>query len=295
METTNLNTNGNRVAGADYNRALSVAGLSYPVHGNGENYASRHSGRAWEVKYDVSAGWEITTPALELDENGHSEELRKGCEAISSLRPKISSGCGLHVHVDCSDFNWKQVQKLVALWARYEPFFFSLVPTSRQGNQYLPKLRGYDWNDAYNADARRSYRCRGALEATTKSDFRYETENALGKYNTLRTNIWWSTGRVEFRLHSGTVSYDKIRRWVTLVTSLVGRVATSGITTGRLAKTVRPLARPTGFGPAYVLGALGLGPGGQGNAEGEAQTLEVYEDLLAWIPQRQSRFHRRVR
>jgi hypothetical protein len=251
METRSRRANGTDLTGSEINRALNAADLEHRVVGEGRNYYSDSSvsGRAWEVKYDSTCGLETVSPALSLDADGECDELRKGCDALMALQPKIDRTCGLHVHVDVSDFNWKELQKLLALWARYEPFFFSMVPQSRRGNTYCAPVRAETWADAYTAD--HDYYgspVTSALTATTRSQFETACRN-LGRYRTLRMNMWAMNGRVEFRMHSGTVSYTKIRQWLRLVLSLVGRVKTSSMgTTGRLARTIRPLSRPRGFG-----------------------------------------------
>jgi hypothetical protein len=297
MEMMKNDTRGNSISGLDLNRALTSA-CSEPVHGTGGHYMSQRDGQAWEVKYDTTAGWEVTTPPLELDDNGHCAELRAGCDAVSSLRPKITRSCGLHVHVDCADFTWKEVQKLLALWSRYEPFFCSLIPASRHDEFYAKTHRAPTWAQAHATDNEvggyngRWDLTKRALDATTESAFQRACHD-LGRYSALRTKLWFLTGRVEFRIHSGTVNYDKIRRWVTLMVTLVGRVkASTNGGCGRLARKVRRLARPVGFGPKYVLNALGLGPRGRGagKEDEEAMTMTVYNDLMAWIPTRQARF-----
>lgn len=294
METMGIRADGRRLTGTDLNRALNRAGLAYPVVGEGDYYSSPRgrSGTAWEVKYDASAAYEVVSPALSLDEDGHCPELEIACDALMQEQPKITRQCGLHVHVDVSDFSWQEVQKLLALWTRYEPFFYSMVPQSRKDNHYCQSMRGQTWEQAHRADqSAYGYSAKPALAATTRREFERAC-GRLGKYRTIRMDMWALNGRVEFRLHSGTVSYTKIVQWVRLMLTLAGRVKTSTMgTTGRLARTVRPLARPVGFGPSYVLAMLGLGPDGQRDADGVASTAEVYESLLNWIPARQARFH----
>lgn len=299
MEFTKHGRNGAHITGYDVNRALTDV-CEFPVSGTGGDWNSRSNGRSWEVQYDATSGarpgtsgWEVSSPALLLDEEGECAELKRGCDALMRMAPKISSNCGLHVHVDVSDFNWREVQKLLGLWARYEPFFYSLVPESRKTNHYCKTLRATTWENAYEADAAGYYPAKRALEATSRGVFN-DACNSLNKYRTLRMEMWAMNGRVEFRIHGGTINYKKIRQWLRLVLSLVGRVKTSTMgTTGRLPVKVRPLSRSTGFGPAYVLGALGMGPnGGVGTSEA---TMPIYESLMEWIPKRQRKFHPRRR
>ena len=298
MEIRNARANNTNLNGDEVRAAMLDADLEYPVYGRGQHYASpaEVSGVQWEIKYDSTCGLEVVSPALKLNQDGESEELKTGCDALMALRPRVDRQCGLHVHVDVSDFSWKELQKLLALWARYEPFFYSMVPQSRRNNHYTVAVRGETWAEAHRNDVAEYYPALRALKATSNRAFESACFD-LGKYRTLRMNMWAVKGRVEFRMHSGTVSYEKIKRWVQLVLSVVGRVKTSTThgTTGRLASTVRPLARPSVFGPSYVLAAIGLGPHGQRDDDGAATTQAVYDDLMTWIPQRQTKFHGRAR
>ncbi len=300
MEFNKSNRDGHHISGEHINTLLSEA-CEYGVTGTGQRYTSTSRGAKWEVMYDGTAGagggtgWEVSSPALELDEDGECAELRRGCDTLMrDLAPKISSNCGLHVHVDVSDFNWKEVQKLLGLWVRYEPFFFSMVPDGRARNTYCQPMRAATWRDAHRVDQAESYAAFTALRATTRTQFESACRS-LGKFRTIRMDMWSTNGRVEFRVHSSTINYTKIREWVRLLLSLVGRVKTCTMgTTGRLPVRVRALSRPSGFGPSYVLGALGMGPMATDNGVNSA-TREVFDSLMQWIPERQRKFSRGTR
>ena len=289
MEFLKRTRGGGNISAEFVNSKLAEA-VDFPVQGMGDRYSAQSNGRAWEVQYDSTAGWEVSTPALELDEHGECAELKAGCDALTrNVKPKIDSSCGLHVHVDVSDFDWKEIQKLLGLWVRYEPFFFSMVAASRKNLNWCIPLRATTWANAFDVDQTQDYAAVHALKATSRREFESRCAN-LGKYRTLRMNMWALNGRVEFRMHSGTISYTKIRQWVRLILSLVGRVKTSTMgTTGRLPIAVRPLSRPTGFGPKYVLGALGMGP--HGGPFTNESTLAIYDSLMTWIPERQRKFN----
>lgn len=270
------------LAGADINSALSIA-CRMPVYGNGGSYASRHAGTAWEVKYDTSAGWEVVTPALRMREDGHCDELRRGCEAITALRPVLDQRCGVHVHVDCSDFSWEDLQRLIAMWMRYEPFFFEMLPSSRHGNRYCLPLRGTSWETAARSDEDTRRDANLAIAATNERDFSARAR-AMGKYRSLNVSGWWYHGRVEFRLHSASTTYEKLRKWVVLLTTLIGRVKSQGERTPRLNTAVlQPRAR-SGFSTKYVLRMIGLGPT-RWNIE-----TELYGEVFEFVEERRAKF-----
>lgn len=227
--------------------------------GAGEGYF--HSdGTTWDVKTDSSCGWEVATRKLKLDQDGHCEELRSGCDALAALRPSINDQCGLHVHVDVSDFQWNDLQRLIALWCRYEPFFYSVLPASRRANHYCSPLRMSEWRTEPTGTAFSGYLTR-MLAATNAAEFRTFSQHPQ-RTNGLNLTHWWRTGRIEFRLHSGTVQYEKVRHWVGLLLALVARVKSAPETTTarRPATTIHQPTPEQGFNPEYVLRVLGLLP-----------------------------------
>lgn len=176
------------------------------------------TGRSWDVKTDSSCGFEVASPAFTLDAEGDSEELKAGCNALAGLRLRIDRTCGLHVWVNCSDFTWEDMQRLLALYARYEPVLFEMVPSSRRANTFCVPMRKSTWTAP---DGGHIAAVRSALAATTEAGMR---NHSFQKYSALNVSRWWANGMVEFRLHSGTVDYVKIRNWVKLLTALVNRV-----------------------------------------------------------------------
>ena len=281
-----------RIDGTALNAAISQAlapvNPARTVSGDGHHYHSNayDSANAWEVKYDGSitgSGFEVTTPALELDEDGHCAELRAGCDAVKSLRPIVDRSCGLHVHVDCSDYDWRDLQKLLAMWLRYEPFFFEMLPESRRANNYCEPLRAGSWRDAANGGTYRYEQVERAILSNSQEEFRAGVRY-LGRYLSLNFSGWWLHGRVEFRLHSGTVSYDKIRRWVTILTTMCSRIKRDDAP--RLSRAIKQPKPEVGFRTRYVLRMIGL-TGGRWQEDNP-----VGDDVAEWVERRRARFAR---
>ncbi len=284
MEMNYSNTSGVRMHGTDINAAIRAAGVTAPVVGEGTSY--HHSdGTAWDIKYDSSAGFEVGSPALRFDAQGECEELRKACGALTTLRPKINEQCGLHVSIFMgSRFTWKNVQRLVSLWAQFESNFFALLPDSRQANTYCMPLRE---SAIFARPSNHWSSTQDALRATTERDFRSACDN-ISKYASLRLDDWWMSGRVEFRLHSGTVDYEKIRNFALLLCAMVERCVAHEDTVGARpiwVKVPRPSAtNRKGFTNKYLLETLGLLP---------AWTTDVHPkgaDLLRYMAERRARF-----
>lgn len=188
------------------------------------------NGRTWDIKTDGSCGWEVASPALRFttDASGAPElpELRTVCRLLNDAQynARVDRTCGLHVHVDVSDFTREQTQRLIALWLRYEPFYFQMVPAARRANRYCKAMRTTSWtaDTAMNAPTRAAVA--RALTASTDATFKRELGMlASDRYYSMNLTHLWLSGRVEFRLHSGTLNYGKIRQWVLWLMALVER------------------------------------------------------------------------
>jgi hypothetical protein len=216
-------------------------------------------GTSWDVKADSSCGWEIASPKLTLDENGECQQLDRACVGLASVSPRINHTCGLHVHVDLHDFDWRDMQRLIALWARYEPFFFEITPPSRRGNSYCSPIRASTWaslSRPTGPDRRWWAATQVALAATDRSAF----QNSLVSFPRGAINVahFIRSGRVEFRLQGGTISYQKIRNWVILLLAVVNRAKTT--LAPPVALTINQPRPELGFGTRYVFQILGMAP-----------------------------------
>jgi hypothetical protein len=277
METRTRTTEGTALSERMLRRAVSRAATS-PM-GDGSGWF-RSDGRTWDVKTDSSCGWEIASPKLMLDDAGHNAELRGVCSNLAALNPVVDQACGLHVHVDCSDFNWRDLQRLLALWTRYEPFFFELMPRSRRRCNYAEPLFRNCWSS--EADRyRHGGRVLDACLATTEMNFNSHAQG-LNRTNALNVTGWWRHLRVEFRLHSGTVNYDKVRAWAMLCLAMVQRVKEGEM------PDIQPLSefgsvRP--FSTSYICKVLGLLPSSLRN-DVPPESIR----LAAWLDRRRRQF-----
>lgn len=289
MEMTRMYANESR-GGREVTLSLITSVLSLglqDVHGarpvrNTGGYA-HSTGRSWDVKTDASCGFEVASPAFNLDAEGDSEELRAGCNALAGLRLRIDRTCGLHAWIDCGDFTWEDMQRLLALWARYEPVFFEMVPPSRRTNSFCIPMRKTTWQAS---DGGHIQHVRHALAATTEQHFR---NHGFTKYSSMNVSRWWSNGMVEFRLHSGTVDYEKIRNWVKLLTALVNRVkcTTLGVVRKNINATpARDAERANGgLTTQYFCRMLGLVASRQ-----VPDVPESNANLVTWIEHRRNFF-----
>lgn len=220
---------------------------------------SHSNGSRWEVKTDSScggntgnSGFEVVSPKIMLDDEGDNMDLKSVCHALKTANVAVNRQCGLHVHIEVRDFSASDLRRLIALWTRYEPFFFEMLPASRSRNTYCPPMRKTTWDGTSDYQWPTLQR---ALNANTEDEFlRTIRSYASERYRSLNLDHFWSRSTIEFRLHSGTVDYEKIRNWTKLLLALVNRCKQGFMPEIANVNT----ETRTGFNTYYVCKVLGL-------------------------------------
>lgn len=254
LEMNSTRANGERFSLADMHRVVSAVlpSTERVVH---TGY-SHNNGQVWECKTDGSCGYEFTTPILYLDDEGDNANLRAACDALKTFRPRIDRNCGFHLHVSCRnavgqrDWTWQDLQRFLALWSRYEPYLFEMLPPSRKNNQYCAPVNKTTWTGASHhnfADVRE------ALGTSSEARFRRRLDGR-SRYHSLNISHFWIRGSLEFRLHSGTVDYVKIRNWTKLILAMVARVTNEDMPRIQLHVS----DSPEGFSTRYIFRQFGL-------------------------------------
>ena len=175
----------------------------------------------WKIVSDASVdgGFEVVSPVLK----GRSglDELEKVCNALVNAGARIRKCCGLHVHLGTDDFKtdirvWKNLYKN---YAALERTIDSFMPPSRRHNQYCRSMRVYDWN----------------AKIESASNLRM-LENAVtggSRYFKLNSQSYWRHKTVEFRQHSGSVEFEKVRNWILFCARFVEFSRRNTVETGR--------------------------------------------------------------
>ncbi|MDY0062626.1 MAG: amidoligase family protein [Myxococcota bacterium] len=157
----------------------------------------------WNVKWDGSCGWELTSRILRGSEGFW--ELFDVCAAIgpraAALGLTVNARTGAHVHLawtqDVQALRW-----LYDLVAHFEPALLSLVAPSRARNGYCKSLR------AEIRELRRLDTPEAWQQAFADPESRYLALNPRP--------LWQGRGTLEVRLHSGTLEGPKILTWISL-------------------------------------------------------------------------------
>jgi hypothetical protein len=172
----------------------------------------------WNVEYDESAGWEVTTRVL-ADAPGFCE-VDAACRVLAQVAAEqelcVDLRTGTHVHLGWEG-SIQQLKRAVGLVKLFEPALGSLVAPSRiarlndDGRYDLSAPNSYcrPVSTVLNGDAVRDLRTFSDVTRLTGGDdeARYVTFN-------LRPLDHQQT--VEIRLHDGTLDASKILLWVSL-------------------------------------------------------------------------------
>lgn len=114
-----------------------------PTYDKKHRFCGGESSNTWNLKEDGSCGWEVTSPALNLNK----QTLDKLNGILTDLKSSfgdnipINSLCGFHVHFGIADLNLIQFKRLVKLFKRFEDSILDLYRDSRKRNQYVTKLK----------------------------------------------------------------------------------------------------------------------------------------------------------
>jgi hypothetical protein len=203
--------------------ALRLAGYATPVSED-----DGCDGTNWDVKTDGSCGLEITSPALTW---GRVRELRTVTSAVWAAGGRTNKECGLHVHHAFPDLTNPQLRRVLLMWGALEEALMACVAPSRARNSYCRGLVSGIGNDSWER----------LKQEFTPVESLEQRVNRHGRYHTLNATHWWRTGRLEVRLHHGTLRYADITSWVLLTQQFIdaAKESVSVDTLDRLAQKPR--------------------------------------------------------
>ena len=196
--------------------AIRNAGVECEIEGY--NHDTR---TPWKIVSDASVdgGFEVVSPVLK----GRSglDELEKVCNALVNAGARIRKCCGLHVHLGTDDFKtdirvWKNLYKN---YAALERTIDSFMPPSRRHNQYCRSMRVCDWN--------------AKIESAANLRMLEDAVTGGSRYFKLNSQSYWRHKTVEFRQHSGSVEFEKVRNWILFCARFVEFSRRNTVETGR--------------------------------------------------------------
>lgn len=171
-----------------------------------------HDTRAhWKIVTDgsVSASrgesMEIVSPILR-GESG-LQELEKVCQALEDIGVLINKSCGLHIHFDASELRLPDWKSFTKNYISLEPLIDSMMPRSRRGNSNTYCKSLIPEGISKQAALQRVQRARNLQDLANSLTSR-------NRYRKVNFESYWRQGSVEFRQHSGTREFPKMKNWI---------------------------------------------------------------------------------
>lgn len=151
---------------------------------------------------DYPYNMEIVSPVLKGTEG--IKALRIVCETLADVAT-VSRTCGLHVHHGVSH---NEVKGIINAWRKVEKHFFKLLPNSRQNNTYCRKFESFPlMRDIQSGESVRDWEIR-----------------TIGtRYVSMNVESYLMRSTLEFRCHSGSVDFEKIKNWTILTQTFVDK------------------------------------------------------------------------
>tara|TARA_Y100000114_G_scaffold127650_1_gene124389 strand:- start:6065 stop:7453 length:1389 start_codon:yes stop_codon:yes gene_type:complete len=173
------------------------------------------------------SGKEYVTGVLAGDKG--VDMLARICESLNGSDCRVNSSCGLHVHIGGFQDNRRFSMLALRLGKILEPQLFKMLPPSRQNSTFCKKIP-YDLDSlvlsntnrilaeyVFDAEALDKYNNKGThTERYTSQRYRW-----LNLVN-CNSNTRYTT--IEFRQHSGTLSFNKAYNWMLICMSFVNFV-----------------------------------------------------------------------
>ena len=125
------------------------------------------------------------------------DKLERVCNILNSLKAKVNSSCGLHVHLDCRG-DWKKLKNYHNNLTKNIDILLGLVPKSRHDNEYCEVYNYY-------------------FESTNKESLKSEINEKIHGRFAINPYAYLKHETLEIRLHSGTTDFTKIYNWCRIV------------------------------------------------------------------------------
>lgn len=180
-----------------------------------EEYYNHDTRGHWKIVRDASISGhnacEIVSPVLKGADG--LEQLKKVCIALNKIGAKINKSCGLHIHLGVSDYDTDNFKNLLKSYINVENEVDKMMPATRRGNT--------------NKYCRSMKMNKTAILMKRKIDEATGIENLAdsvfsgGRYFKVNIQCYRRQKTIEFRQHSGSVQYSKIKNWILICARMV--------------------------------------------------------------------------
>ena len=156
---------------------------------------------------------ECVSPVLSGNKSGF-DKLALCCASLNEADAYVNKSTGLHVHIGAENLTDEQYVNVFKNYKALEAVIDTFMPESRRDNYYCRGLRDHNFNH-----------CEDHNDVLREmGGDRYHKVNPCS-YNRHHT--------IEFRQHSGTTNFAKIKNWVNFCAKLVA-YSTKNVITGRV-------------------------------------------------------------
>lgn len=155
-------------------------------------------------------GTEVTTPPRQMHE--FEEVLHATTKSMRDSGFVIHDTCGLHVHLDATDFktNYTKISNLFRTFYAIENVIYAMLPEKRKTNTYCKPLN----HDYLFSTISRHKSPHEIDEAWYKHSPNKFSHHDHSRYHGLNLHSIFYRGTIEFRYHSGSLNELKILNWV---------------------------------------------------------------------------------
>ena len=204
----------------DYLNVKRLVGIEsecvYPVQD------SMYYPKNWAHTYDGSISPPSEYEGIEMVSSPSSgdilqQQIRDLSDWAKEHAATVNSSCGLHIHFDSTDLTYRQVTHIAIVYKEFEPYLKSMMPPSRQDSRWCKEFP-LSIDDLLRVDSEEDlidiyYESMDSVPSADKyNDARYCGFNIHSRY---------FHGSLEFRLHSGTTNFTKIRNWIRILNAII--------------------------------------------------------------------------
>lgn len=199
-----------------------------------KGWAESRGNRYWHVKYDSTCGrrgkhkdhgWEVASFIATGFKDLQSIALAS--EALRASGARTTRNCGMHIHVDVSDFDAWHMGLLLANWLKVERYMYAICPIRRHENPYCRSIR----SRANTLQAVYNYRDPSGFWYQMAPTNYYSHDNNDKKF-ALNT-VGWACGQIlkdydrktiELRIPEGLLEKNHVKAWTVLFLAFVDSV-----------------------------------------------------------------------
>ena len=180
----------------------------------GHNHFRRKNTAVWNVEYDSTVNWEVTSRVLADVEGYH--EVARVCEVLEKVKERYGLSTnfqtGTHIHLGWGQRPVSEISRLVKLVRLAEPALATLVAPSRIV-MYDECEYDVSFPNQYCAPLSKSLKLKSIKNWRKITSIQRAHKD---RYVTLNLEPLFNYGTVEVRMHNGTISASKILLWLSL-------------------------------------------------------------------------------